>query len=320
MERKLFYGFIRNNYRVQEFSDRDIARFESILQTRALGRGRANRRLVEVCDNFRPELLVLGHADIIRNETLEEIRKLIPNLKIAYRNCDPPFIATNRATVSYRSEVVDAIFLTGGGEWLTAFARPGLLIAFVPTPTDPAVEFMENFDDTEFDFDLVFCGVANATDPRVALVRELKEDLADLRFEVFGMQGRPPVWGRHYEEVLRASKMGLNLNRREGDYLYSSGRISQLMGNGLLTFVHEGNGLDRFFSDEHVVFFSDRESLVKQVRHFQQDDGHRRAVARAGWEFYHRHFSGSEVARFIVEATFGKAFTKDYIWRDLVVG
>ena len=58
--RKLFNGLIRNNHKVLEFSDRDIAHFEAPLNIKPLGFRRSNRRLVEACDNFQPDLLLLG--------------------------------------------------------------------------------------------------------------------------------------------------------------------------------------------------------------------------------------------------------------------
>ena len=48
----------------------------------------------------------------------------------------------------------------------------------------------------------------------------------------------------------------------------------------------------------------------------QNDDARRKAVARAGRDFYHRHFSAKDVAQYIVETTFGMPYSKDYIWQD----
>ena len=55
--RKLFHGMIRNNWRVCEFSERDIARYEAPLGIRTLGIVKANKRLVETCANFAPDLV-----------------------------------------------------------------------------------------------------------------------------------------------------------------------------------------------------------------------------------------------------------------------
>ncbi len=314
--RKLFYGFIRNNYQVQEFSDRDVAKFESVFNSRALGAARANKRLIEACENFRPHLLLLGHADIIKNATIAKVRRRLPDLKVAYRNVDPPFDQDNVARIKLRMEAVDAIFITSGGDWLRQFTTGKNVVSFMPNPTDPAVESMNNAERDDFDIDLVFCGVGKRTDPRYGLVARLHQRLRDVRFKSFGIHGEPSVWGIGYDDLLGASKMALNLNREEGHYLYSSARISQLMGNGLLTFLSSESGYQRFLTPDEAAFYDDEDSLVRQINAFHDDDARRKAVARAGRAFYHRHFSAKDISQYIVETTFGMPYSKDYIWQD----
>ena len=67
--------------------------------------------------------------------------------------------------------------------------------------------------------------------------------------------------------------MALNVSRRNDHYLYSSDRIAQVMGCGLLTFVDRATGLDEFFSDEEVVFYSDEASLLSELDRHLRDDG-----------------------------------------------
>ena len=109
-ELKLFNGFVRLNHNVQIFSERDTAAFEAPFGWRNLGKKKANRRLVETCDNFQPDLLILGHCDIIKNETLSEIRGLLPALRIACRNVDALFVESNVARIRYRAPLVDHLF------------------------------------------------------------------------------------------------------------------------------------------------------------------------------------------------------------------
>jgi hypothetical protein len=317
--RKLFHGMVRNNWRVCEFSDRDIAFYEAPLHIRALGERRANRRLIETCDNFRPDLIVVGHCDIIVNSTLDEIRRLLPAVRIAYRNVDPLWEEKNVARIRLRGEAVDAIFISTGGDPLRQFRTGRNVVAYMPNPADPAVEDQDNSQKTAFDRALVFCGVGNPTDDRYPFVARLHEALRGrLRFDTFGMHGQEAVWGRSYEDVLASSRMGLNLNRFEDWPLYSSARIAQLMGNGLLAFLWDKNNMRKFFTDRHVVFFSSFEDLVAKVLQFHADDARRQAVAAAGRAFYHEHFSGQRVASFIAETTLGLPYSQAYSWTDEV--
>lgn len=317
--RKLFNGMIRNNWKVLEFSERDIAKFEAPLGIKPLGLKTSNRKLIETAGNFLPDVILMGHCDIITAETLREIRLLLPNVKIIYRNVDPLWEERNIERIRYRMDTVDAIFVSTGGEHLKQFCTGKNVVAFIPNPTDPCVEDQNNSLKTEFERDLVFCGVGNETDDRYPFVKDLHAALdATLRFDSFGMHGHPAVWGRQYDEVMATSRMGLNLNRFEGWHLYSSARISQLMGNGLLTFLWDQGNMRKLFSDEQAVFFNDFDELVEKAKMFHADDKLRQNVAAAGHAFYHQHFSGQRVVRFMIETVLEMAYSHDYIWGDEV--
>ncbi len=318
---KLSNGLIRGNHRVLHFSDRDVAALEATLGLRDLGRRGANRRLIETCDSWRPELIILGHCDIIKNETLRDIRGLVADVRIAYRNVDPPFDAENIAKVEHRRGFVDAIFMTTGGEFLRQFVTPATMAAFIPNPTDPSVEYFDTSrrPASELPIDVIFCGVGNATDERVPVIGRLHEALRqELSFHSYGMYGREAIWGEIYDRVLGQTKMGLNLNRIEGHYLYSSARISQLMGNGLLTFIDRRGGYDRFFDASSAVIFQGTDELLARIRHFQHDDAARMAVAARGRDYYQTHFSGQRVGQFIIETVFDLPHSVDYVWADQV--
>ncbi|MAD05972.1 MAG: hypothetical protein CMP86_01020 [Gammaproteobacteria bacterium] len=316
--RKLYHGLIRQNHQVLEFSDRDLARYEAPLNIKPIGRRRANQRLLETCDNYQPEMILLGHADLIENQTLLDIKQRYPDLRIAYRNVDPLFNPRTIKNIQRRCEVVDSIFVTTGGDALKQFLRPTNTVSFMPNPCDPAVENQDNSRKQDFTWDVLFCGIGKPDDPRVAQVANLKTQLTDLRFGVFGMHGNPPLWGVAYDHALADSKMALNLNRYEGDYLYSSARISQLMGNGILTFLHTASGYQRFFGNSEAVFFSDDAELQEHLRNFHHDDAARKTRASQGRQFYQTEFSGQRIAQFILETTFNLPYSADYCWQDQV--
>ena len=301
-ELKLYNGFVRLNHNVQIFSERDTAAFEAPFGWRDLGRGKANKRLVETCVNFQAELLVLGHCDIIRNETLDEIRHCLPDIRIAYRNVDALYVPANVERIKARAPHVDHMFLTTAGEEAKALADDPAKVSYIPNPVDAAIECFDNSRKKadEFDRDLVFCGRGDPNLPRFEIIRTLKKDIGDqLTFETFGFDGEPAVWGADYDRVLAGSKMGLNLNRQEGAYLSSSARVAQLMGNGLLAFIHESTGLQKFF-EGRAVFFSNEDELCELVLRYHADDDERRRVASAGRNYVHQEMSSQRVADFII--------------------
>ncbi|MGE4490587.1 MAG: glycosyltransferase family 1 protein, partial [Kiritimatiellales bacterium] len=279
--RKLFNGMIRANHKVLEFSERDIARFEAPLKIRPLGIPIANKKLIETAENFRPDIIIMGHCDMITNDTLNTIRRILPGTRIAFRFLDALWEERNVERIRNRMASADAIFVTTGGEEnLRPFCTGKNVVAYIPNATDPAQDDQNNALKTEFERDLMFCGVGNDTDDRYPFVKRMHDALdSTLKFDSFGMHGNPAVWGRDYDHVLETSKMGINLNRFEGWPLYSSDRIAQLIGNGLLTFLWDKGDMRRFFTDEHVAFFKDFDELVAKAKAFQADDAARQTVA-----------------------------------------
>ena len=58
-------GLIRLNHSVLEFSDRDIVSYYRNLND-LTGSKRLNKKLLEVISNYVPDILILGHADLIK--------------------------------------------------------------------------------------------------------------------------------------------------------------------------------------------------------------------------------------------------------------
>lgn len=319
--RRHFNGMIRNNWKVCEFSERDIAKFEAPLNIKPLGSKKANRRFIETCDNYKPDLIMIGHSDLLTNKTLKEIKRLLPQTKLIYRNLDPLWRKRNIEMIHHRTEVIDALFVTTSGDPLKQFLKKGMTAAFIPNATDPGMDDQNNSEKHSFDRDLVFIGRGNKSDDRYKFLQAIDQSpsiVDQLKFESYGLYGNPGVYGHAFEKVIATSKMGLNLNRFEGWPLYSSDRIAQLIGNGILTFLWDKGEMRRLLTDEHVVYFSDLEDLINKVISFQSDDAMRRETASKGRAFYHRHFSGQRVTRFMVETAFGMNYSEDYIWQDQV--
>ena len=316
--RKLMCGAIRNDWRICEFSDRDMARLLAPLGIRSLGGVIANRKLLLTAKNFRPDIMLLGHCDYITNETLAAIRAAVPGIRIAHFNVDPLWQPRTRAQMADRMESCDALFATTAGEVLKTWTTGRNVVAYMPNPSDPSMENQDNGAKTDFARDLFFAGNPREGDPRWDLLRALLPKIEGrLRVEIFGAD-RPSIWGADYEDVLATSKMSLNLNRREGDLWYSSDRIAHLMGFGILTFQSSKNGMQRFFTDQETVWFDEAADLAEKILRYQADDVARAAVASAGRAKYHALFNGARVLRFMVETMLGEPYSEPYEWAEEV--
>ncbi len=312
---KLFYGLIKNDHHVQPFSDRDVATFEAPFGIRDLGVNKANKRLLQTVEAYQPDLIIVGHCDIIENKTLEEARRLCPSTIIVGCNNDPLFVPENFAKIEHRCEVTDAFFVSTGERDLEPFKGKRARLYHMPNPVDPSVERFDVSAQTEFSNDLIFCSKSEAYTERGRIVETIKQLVGDeLRFYTPGNYGQPGVWGRDYDLALACSKMGLNLNRQEGYHWYSSARIAQMAGNGLLVFTDERAEFNTLFPEQSLVYFSSTDDLVNKIREFHNDDAKRQQWATNAYKFFHAQMNNKLYAQYIVEASMQQPFSHDYVW------
>ena len=97
--------------------------------------------------------------------------------------------------------------------------------------------------------------------------------------------------------------MGVNLSRGHPIKYYSSDRITQLIGNGLLTFIHENTFYSNFFSNNEVVFYSGISNLSEKIQKFARDDNKRKQIAKNGKLKYMKYFNSTVVAEYIINNT-----------------
>lgn len=330
--RKLMTGAIRNNWRICEFSDRDMARLLAPLGIRPIGEVVANKKLVKTAKNFKPDVLLVGHCDYIRNWALEEIRAALPGIRIAHFNVDPVYIPHMQDQCKERMHSCDGIFVTTAGEPLKQWCTGKNFVSYMPNPSDPSMENRDNSKKKEFLRDLFFAGNPLSADRRWELLAEvLKKIQGKMKIDIFGwtnppiekpedgLKFNPGVWGANYENVLESSKMSLNLNRREGDLWYSSDRIAHLMGFGILTFQSSLNRMQDFFTEDETVFFDTAEDLAEKILYYNSHDGERARIAFNGREKYHKIFSGERVLKFMVETLCEEPYSEDYEWASQVM-
>jgi len=304
-DQKIHHGLIRLGHFVYPFSINDRARMLSPISSKPMGKGKANKALIETCRNVHPDLLILGHAQYITAETLEEIRRILPAIRIGLWYVDPLWDAEPTQHLRDRTHVLDALFCSTGGPLLESFATANCPAHFIPSAVDAGIECHRAFEtpDDEILHDLLFFGRDKGQPDRRAFLTELRDQLPELRIGYYGCLDQPLIMGWEKEQVIRRSKMALNLSRRNDVELYSSSRIAELMGNGILTLTPRGAGLEKLYAEDEILYYDGLADLVEKVRHFAYDRTARNAIAQKGWQRNHRDYNGTEVARIIVEGT-----------------
>jgi len=311
---KLSSGLTRLGHFVFNFSDRDVARANP-LGIRRLGEGRANRKLIATCREIRPDLLLLGHCTIIRPETVSEIRAVLPGIRIAHWNCDGLFVPDNLERLQVLAPLVDASFVTTAGDDMRPVVARGGRVSFMPNPLDAAVETLRVFEQNEVPNDLVFLTGFNRYDlEKRETCDAIRAKLPELKFDIRGLYDIPGVYGAELFDVLARAKMGLNISKRNDVYLYSSDRMSQLMGCGLLALVDKRTRFDEIFGPDELVTYKGLDDLIDKIDYFRRHDDQRRKIAENGWRRAHDIFSETNVAQWIVDVTFERPLSLSYAW------
>ena len=107
--------------------------------------------------------------------------------------------------------------------------------------------------------------------------------------------------------------MGLNLSRGEAIKYYSSDRITQIVGNGLVCLIDEKTQYRNFFNDNEMVFYKNLNDLSEKIKKISSDDTLRRNIARKGKIKYMKYFNSTNVANFIINKTL-EIKDKKYLW------
>ena len=77
-----------------------------------------NKRFIKTCKNFRPDVVLIGHCDYLKNSSLEKVKELLPETKLVHINVDPIWQEHTVGQIRERMHSCDAIFVTTAGERL----------------------------------------------------------------------------------------------------------------------------------------------------------------------------------------------------------
>ena len=324
--RRLNNGFIRLGHSVLEFSDRDIvSRGKSIRDF--YGANTLNDKLIKTCYHFKPDVIVLGHADMISQDVLQSLKKDYSNLKITQWFLDPlnkngPDYHKNKKRILDKSDVLDSSFLTTSPDAINFFPNQ-YKSYFIPNPCDQSMETLDNFkkDCSNDVFFALSHGVhrgtlkGRSTDDREKFIKNLMEKCTNIKFDIFGINNVQPIWADQYFKIISNSKMGLNLSRGDPIKYYSSDRITQLIGNGLVTLIDERTYYRDFFNNDEMVFYSNIDNLAEKIQKISKDEKLRKLIAKKGKDKYLKYFNSTLVAEFIINKTFQNKTPKNkYLW------
>ena len=321
--RRINNGFVRLGHTVQTLSDRDVVsrerKFIDLSGSKAL-----NSKLIEIVGNFNPDLIVFGHADQILNETLIKIKNYYPSIKMCQwflDKMDDAKWSINKNRFLKKIKYLDANFCTTEPNYIKSFL--GKKIKYIPNPVDESFENLNVYKNKNYKYDLFFAlshGVHRGIlkkgkiDNREFFIKKLVEINNEIRFNLFGIDNKQPIWAEEFKKELEKSKMALNLSQGKPSKFYSSDRIAQLIGNGILTFVDKKTELNKIFNNKEVVFYDGVKDLSNKIMLYKESKLLRDTIAVNGMKKYHKYMNSKIVSNFIIQRTLGKSSKKKYIW------
>ncbi len=325
---KISNGLIRAGYSVLNYPDRDLCRMFGFGHMNFIGQNRLNKHLINYCKMTEPDAIVIGHADLIRTDTLLEIKKLFPQLKIMQWSCDwivPGYAERNIKALTSRLAAVDLTMVTTGDKkLLQQFSRPGKAAGYLPNIADDSIETGRAFETETLPYDIMlcantgkrqFCGKDEEVDK---IIDKASRRVPGLKWKLAGIKNAPALNGYAYIHALSESAMGFNLSRLNDIYLYSSDRMVHAMANGQLALLDKRNGFQDLFTENEAVFYDTPEEFYDKLAFYKNNPQARMKIAAAGHQKIHQEYGITPVCRYMADLLFENKTETSRPWQILI--
>ena len=323
--RRINNGLLNLGHTVQTLSDRDTVSQERKI-TDLSGAIALNKKLTDIVGNFKPNLIILGHADQILNETLVKIKNYYPSIKICQwflDRMDDKIWKVNKTRFLNKINNIDASFCTTHPSTIKYINKKNIF--FIPNPVDSTFENLKIYNNKYFKYDFFFAlshGVHRGNlkkgkvDNREIFLKKIINNNNEIRFNFFGLDNNQPIWAEEFKDELSKTKMALNLSQGSPLKFYSSDRLAQLIGNGILTFVNIKTKLNKIFTNKEVIFYNGLDDLNRKINKYKNLDSERIKIAKRGRKKYHTMMNSTLVSSFIINKTLKIKTNKKFYWED----
>ena len=319
--KKISNGFIRNGHDVIDFDYRSH-------KVGFFNKNSLDSKILSVIDNYKPNLLLLGHNNSLSRNTLLTIRKN-NNIKIGLWYEDhvikgDPNFKNNINLIEKNNDLIDNYFITTSPDIIKTKINKNK-ISYLPIPVDPNIE-SESFFKFNKTKDLFFAlshGVnfgklkKNTKDEREIFINNLISLTDDkIKFNILGLYNEQPKWNFEFSEELMKSKIGLNLSRGGPSKYASSNRIATLMGNGVLTAINEKTKFQNFFKHGEIITYKNENDLAQKIIRIKNNSKELIKRSKLAKKNYFKYFQNTIVADFIIYKIFNTKKKYKYIWEN----
>ena len=311
---KLSKGFIRNGHDVINFSYRNYLQKTLINKSNKI----INEKIINICDNYRPSIVVLGHNNILESSSINIIKKKYSSKFILWyedalgKRGDGPNWKSNLRLIEKNNHLIDNYYLTTHPDEVKTYINRKKL-NFLPIPVDPNIENLEIYNCKNRFKDLFFAlshGVnfgklkRGKNDEREEFIKKLMNIYPNIKYNILGIADENPKWNYDFFTELSKCKMSLNLSRGHPLKYTSSNRIAALVGNGIYTFIDKKTKFDDFFSENEVGSYENISDLGKKIEYLLKNPKKIDEYGRNGKEKYFKLFNNTKITKEIIDNTF----------------
>ena len=314
---KLTNGLIRNNCDVINFSYRNYLS-QKIFPN-------LDEDITEICRNYKPDLILLGHNNILKRSTLENFRNQKRKIALWYEdhiaNYGPNW-RSNLQLIEKNNDLINDYFITTHPSVIKTKIKKNK-IHFLPIPVDENIENLRIYEHKFRYKDLFFAlshGVnfgglrKNSNDEREIFLKKIMSKGKGINFHILGINRDKPKWNYDFYKEMMICKMSLNLSRGKPLKYASSNRIASYMGNGILTFINEKVKFQELFNKNEMVFYKDEDDLISKVLELKDDIVKINKISKNGRNKYFKIFNNLVVSDSIISKSFGTTPKFRYAW------
>ena len=314
ISQKLSKGFIRNDHDVINFSYRNYLS-KNILRHR---NEIINNKVINICNHYRPDLLVLGHNNFLYKNNLEKIKyNFKSKIALWYEDAlghkgEGPNWRQNLTLIENNNHYIDNYFITTHPDEIKTIISKKKM-NFLPIPVDENIENLEIYNSRNRYKDLFFAlshGVnfgdlkRRKTDEREIVINNLMKKFPKINYNFLGIANEKPKWNYDFFDELLKTKMALNLSRGKPLKYTSSNRIAALIGNGIYTFIDKKTNFKDFFNENEVGSYKDLDELGSKIEKLKSKPNLINKYGKAGRDKYFKLFNTKKISKEIIDIIF----------------
>ena len=311
---KISKGLIRNDHDVINFNYRAYIKKNLISGKNSL----INNKIFNICNNYRPDLIILGHNNVLDTNSIESIKtkykcKIILWYEdaLGHRGKGPNW-RENLSLIEKNNLLIDNYFLTTHPSEISTSINKKKMF-FLPIPVDENIENLELYKNNYKYKDLFFAfshGVnfgklkRGKSDERETFINDLMTNFPKINYNILGVSNHEPKWNYEFYKELSKCKIALNLSRGMPLRYTSSNRIASLIGNGIYTFIDQKTKYSDFFDENEMGFYKNINDLGKKIEILLSNPKKLQKFGRLGKKRYFELFNNKKIAKEIIDFTF----------------